>query len=103
MQMQGPLLLRLVRLSCHLAGAAALCVCAESACRAQPGPAPFEPPPRFERLPVPKVTVFDIQQDSQGFIWLATESGLYRWDGYRATLYRPGVRDGVAAGSLNTN
>ncbi len=34
-----------------------------------------------------QVTVMDIHQDSQGFIWLATENGLNRWDGYEIKLY----------------
>ena len=32
-------------------------------------------------------------QDRQGFLWLATESGVTRWDGYRARVYRANPLD----------
>ena len=34
-------------------------------------------------------TGFSILQDHQGFIWIATEDGLNRYDGYRFRVYRP--------------
>lgn len=34
-----------------------------------------------------------ITQDRQGFLWLATESGVTRWDGYRARVYRADPQD----------
>ena len=37
-------------------------------------------------------TVMTVLQDSQGFIWLGTEGGLDRWDGYSVKHYRRGVR-----------
>lgn len=38
---------------------------------------------------LPSATVFDLHQDSKGYIWLATESGLYRYDGNTFRLYKP--------------
>src|SRR4051812_36364606 len=38
-----------------------------------------------------------IVQDRQGFIWLGTQSGLVRWDGYR---YRRYAADAQTPGSL---
>ena len=32
-------------------------------------------------------TVMDIVQDSQGFLWFATENGLDRYDGYEIVSY----------------
>jgi len=50
-----------------------------------------QPPMVFDHLTLEhglsQATVMDIHQDSQGFIWLATENGLNRWDGYEFTLY----------------
>src|SRR5215813_9403696 len=42
-------------------------------------------------------TVMSILQDSQGYLWLATESGLNRYDGYSIREYR---RERGAAGTL---
>ena len=41
-------------------------------------------------------TVMDIVQDSQGFIWLATESGLNRYDGYAVRSYNRDRHDPAA-------
>jgi len=38
-------------------------------------------------------TVHDIIQDSQGFIWFATEDGLDKYDGYNFTVYKNIVHD----------
>ena len=50
-----------------------------------------QPPMVFDHLTLEhglsQATVMDIHQDSQGFMWLATENGLNRWDGYEFTLY----------------
>ncbi|WP_019988312.1 sensor histidine kinase [Rudanella lutea] len=35
---------------------------------------------------LPSNTIYDLMQDQQGFIWLATDKGLYRYDG---VLYQP--------------
>ncbi len=37
-----------------------------------------------------------IAQDADGFIWLATQTGLVRWDGYRSRLYTANGRDKTA-------
>jgi len=37
-------------------------------------------------------SVFDIAQDSKGFIWIATETGLNRFDGYNFKVYNQEVR-----------
>jgi ligand-binding sensor domain-containing protein len=34
-----------------------------------------------------------ITQDGQGFLWLATQAGLIRWDGYREKSYRADPQD----------
>ena len=59
---------------------------------------------RFEHVPAtsgltPSV-VFDILQDHLGFMWFATENGLYRHDGYTFSEYRHVPGDGS---SLNQN
>ncbi|MGB5623678.1 MAG: two-component regulator propeller domain-containing protein [Gammaproteobacteria bacterium] len=41
-------------------------------------------------------TVMDIVQDSQGFVWLATESGLNRYDGYTVRSYNRDRHDPAA-------
>ena len=38
-------------------------------------------------------TVMDVLQDRHGFIWLATENGLDRYDGYAMRRYQRGPRD----------
>jgi ligand-binding sensor domain-containing protein/anti-sigma regulatory factor (Ser/Thr protein kinase) len=67
-----------------------------------PGPAAGEPPaaphPPAERLPVRVYTVDDglagdevtsILQDSRGFLWIGTDSGLSRFDGSRFVSHDP--------------
>ena len=50
-----------------------------------------QPPMVFEHLTLEhglsQGTVMDIHQDSRGFVWLATENGLNRYDGYEFKLY----------------
>jgi diguanylate cyclase (GGDEF)-like protein len=41
-----------------------------------------------------------LAQDRDGFIWVATENGLARWDGYRFRIYKPNPDD---SGSLPDN
>lgn len=57
---------------------------------------------RAERLPVKQYTVADglaqgtvwaMHQDTRGFLWLATNDGLSRFDGYRFNNY--GINDGL--------
>jgi diguanylate cyclase (GGDEF)-like protein len=52
---------------------------------------------RFTHLSVEQglsqTTGFCSLQDSQGFIWIGTEDGLNRFDGYTVTVYKHDVRD----------
>ncbi|HEX7031097.1 MAG TPA: diguanylate cyclase [Gammaproteobacteria bacterium] len=47
-------------------------------------------------------TVQAIAQDRRGFIWLGTDDGLHRFDGYEMTVYqaRPGEPDGLQSDSV---
>src|SRR6201999_89858 len=57
----------------------------------------------FEHLTVrdglSQSTVMSILQDSRGYLWLATENGLNRYDGYSIRAYRPerGSAQGLAS------
>ncbi|MCI4668066.1 MAG: ATP-binding protein [Bacteroidia bacterium] len=50
---------------------------------------------RFEALPeeigISNTIISDVIQDKQGFIWFATWSGLYRFDGYEVKAFRAGA------------
>lgn len=37
---------------------------------------------------LPRATVTALAQDREGFLWVGTQNGLVRWDGYRAKLYQ---------------
>src|SRR5579864_7167134 len=37
---------------------------------------------------LPTGTAFNILQDSQGYMWLATSTGLERYDGYKFTVFK---------------
>lgn len=54
-------------------------------------------PIRLQRLSVEEglsqVTVLAIHQDSRGFMWFGTESGLNRYDGYAVTVYKHAPED----------
>ena len=62
---------------------------------------------RFEDLPgeagFTATGVNDILQDRQGFLWLATWSGLARYDGYSVKMYRqePGNSNGLKSNKIN--
>jgi signal transduction histidine kinase/ligand-binding sensor domain-containing protein/CheY-like chemotaxis protein/HPt (histidine-containing phosphotransfer) domain-containing protein len=60
---------------------------------AGPARAADAPPLVLEHLTpsegMPQGTVYDTLQDSQGFIWLATEDGLVRYDGHELYRYAP--------------
>ncbi len=45
---------------------------------------------------LPSSTVKDITQDRHGFIWIATEDGLCKFDGYRMTVYRHNPDDSTS-------
>jgi signal transduction histidine kinase/ligand-binding sensor domain-containing protein len=74
---------------------------AATAAPASPGPdlrPPGPPGPPAERLPIRVYTIDDglagveihaVLQDSRGFLWIATESGLSRFDGTRFVEYDP--------------
>ncbi|MFN3315625.1 MAG: two-component regulator propeller domain-containing protein, partial [Raineya sp.] len=49
---------------------------------------------------LPSATVFDLHQDSKGYIWLATESGLYRYDGNSFKLYKPSTSKASAMSNM---
>src|SRR5271170_6160177 len=34
-------------------------------------------------------SVLGMTQDSEGFVWMATQFGLYKYDGYQYTAYHP--------------
>ncbi len=45
-------------------------------------------------------TINHLIQDSKGFIWIATQGGLHKYDGYQFTVYRHNTRD---TSSLSNN
>ena len=51
-------------------------------------------------LPHPIVTA--LAQDRTGFLWVGTQDGLARWDGYRFKSYHPDASDARKAGSLSS-
>ena len=44
---------------------------------------------------LPSNVVVNFFQDSYGFVWIATESGLSRYDGYRYSNYYPNSASGL--------
>jgi ligand-binding sensor domain-containing protein len=42
---------------------------------------------------LPERQVRFIKQDQQGYIWMGTQNGLVRYDGYKPKVYRMGVTD----------
>ena len=53
---------------------------------------------------LPQATVPAIIQNRQGFMWLATNGGLVKYDGYRTRVYSyiPGDPDGISSNSINS-
>ena len=51
----------------------------------------------FKRLTVenglPEGTVLSMIQDKEGYIWMSTQQGLVRYDGYHARVYTMGIKD----------
>ena len=48
--------------------------------------------------------IYDMLQDSLGFLWLASDNGLYKYDGYEFTVYRHDPNDpyGISHNHINT-
>jgi ligand-binding sensor domain-containing protein/signal transduction histidine kinase len=42
---------------------------------------------------LPESNVQNILQDNRGYIWLTTQSGVVRYDGYQVKVYKPGIED----------
>ena len=65
------------------------------------------PAARFDRLSIEnglsQTVVLSILQDSQGFLWFATQDGLNRYDGYEFKVYRhdPDVKDSLSNNFIN--
>jgi hypothetical protein len=61
--------------------------------RARPGTSsPIDPPAWFDRITVADGLSFpavrSVIQDQRGFIWIATDSGLNRYDSWNMTVFR---------------
>ena len=78
----------------HIVNILVACVATAAACTAAVAGAPIPPirPMYFEHLTMrdglSMSTINSILQDSQGYIWLATEAGLNRYDGYTVRQFR---------------
>lgn len=57
----------------------------------------FGTPPTDVNLPS---EIFDVTQDAGGFLWLATASGLIRYDGLEATSYRRSAHPGLPSNNV---
>jgi len=61
---------------------------------------------RFERLQLEPGAVdhgvYDVVQDSVGFLWIATVSGLFRYDGSICSVFRPALNDTTGISSMVT-
>ena len=40
-----------------------------------------------------QASIFDLVQDKRGFVWMATQNGLNRYDGYNFTIYKNDLND----------
>jgi signal transduction histidine kinase/ligand-binding sensor domain-containing protein/DNA-binding response OmpR family regulator len=51
-----------------------------------------------------QLSIFDIEEDAMGFLWLATESGLNRFNGrrFKAYTYQEGVAQGPPLGQIRS-
>ncbi|MCB1128487.1 MAG: hypothetical protein KDM81_18470 [Verrucomicrobiae bacterium] len=60
-------------------------------------PAAGQSPLRFKSLTpaegLSQASALSIVQDRQGFIWIGTQNGLNRYDGYQVTVFRPNPDD----------
>jgi len=52
---------------------------------------------------LPQSTVWDINQDSYGFLWVSTADGLCRFDGYTFNTYRNNPDDSLSIGGNTTH
>ncbi len=52
---------------------------------------------------LPQSTVWDIQQDPSGFLWVSTADGLCRFDGYTYNTYRNNPDDSLSIGGNTTH
>lgn len=91
----------------RLASAIALCLALPAVARAQSNAhttraMDMEAPLKFDRITegLPQLNVLDIVQDEKGFIWIATQEGLARHDGYDFVTYRHDPED---ESSLSSN
>lgn len=61
------------------------------------GPMNVDTPPRFQQISLEQglaqSNVHCLLQDSKGFLWIGTQSGLNRYDGYRMELFAANPRD----------
>src|SRR5213082_1968210 len=68
--------------------------------------APVEPPGRFafrsygSEQGLENLSVVSILQDGEGYLWVATEDGLYRYDGDR--FHRFGAEDGLPSNEITS-
>ena len=45
--------------------------------------------------------IFDILQDSRGFLWIASDKGLYKYDGYKFKVYKADPNDPYSISNNN--
>jgi len=61
---------------------------------------PQFPEPIFEHLTIedglPENSVICVLQDHLGYLWLGTQNGLVRYDGYNMTVYQPDPEDSLS-------
>ncbi len=59
----------------------------------------------FDKLDIksglPESSVNDMLEDKNGYIWMATQNGLVRYDGYQCKVYRLGAKHGTMQKSSN--
>lgn len=51
---------------------------------------------------LPVNSVIDLQQDQDGYLWIATHDGLVRFDGVRFTVYRSGAHQGLPSSRIRS-
>ncbi|WP_333607272.1 ligand-binding sensor domain-containing diguanylate cyclase [Arsukibacterium sp.] len=49
---------------------------------------------------LPQISVTAIAEDAQGFIWLGTQNGLARFDGFQFTVFNSSNTDGLSSGLI---